>query len=54
MRSLLKSGSGAGKGDMHSTPDFRREQSPGGPFSAWARFILQLHGPLTGAFANRA
>jgi hypothetical protein len=27
-----------GRGDGHSTPDFRWEQSPGGPFAAWAQF----------------
>jgi hypothetical protein len=26
----------AGSRDMHSTPDFRREPTPGGPFAAWA------------------
>jgi len=26
----------AGQRDLHSTPDFRREQ-PSGPFAAWAR-----------------
>jgi hypothetical protein len=45
----------AGSRDMHSTPDFRkRERSLDGPFAAWARFIIELHGPLTGAFANWA